>query len=142
MYNAEELITKKEEFAIVADSLVTATLGELNFIVEGVFLLADPSLPPAIQKQVEAKIAADQIAQMKQSELKQAQADAAKVVATAKGRADADVIQAEADARVYLLQTRNLSPAILDKMYIEKWDGTYGTGNVFGAGTNIMKNLK
>jgi len=141
-YDAEELITKKTEFARTADSLVKQTLADLNFIVEGVFLLGDPTLPEAIQKQVNFKIEADQIAQMKESELRQATADAAKVVAKATGDADAAVIQAKADAEVYLLQTRNLSQAILQKMYIEKWNGDYGTGNVYGAGTNIMKNLK
>lgn len=141
-YKAEELITKKEEFAKTAEEEVVATLGKLGFIVEGVFLLGDPSLPQAIQAQVSKKIEADQIAQQKENELRQAEADAAKLIAKSQGEAEAAVIQAKADAEVYLLQTRNLSNAILEKMYIEKWNGDYGTGNVYGAGTNIMKNLK
>jgi hypothetical protein len=120
---------------------VTATLGELNFIVEGVFLLADPSLPPAIQKQVEAKIAADQIAQMKQSELKQAQADAAKVVATAEGAATAMRIEADAEAYAYTTKMRSLNPLLVQQQFIEKWNGDYGTGNVYGSGALLYKNI-
>jgi regulator of protease activity HflC (stomatin/prohibitin superfamily) len=122
-YKAEELITKKEEFAATAEQEVTTTLGELNFIVEGVFLMGDPTLPQAIQAQVDEKIKADQIAQKKESELRQTEADAAKRVADATGRAEAAVIEAQADAEVYRLQSRELSPIIVQKMFVEKWDG-------------------
>lgn len=141
-YKAEELIINKEQFAIAAEAEVQKTLGELGFVVEGVFLLKDPTLPAAIQDQADAQVEANLIAQKKESELRQKEADARKLVVEAQGIADAAIIQAKADAEVYLLQTRNLSAAILQKMYIEKWNGDYGTGNVYGAGTNIMKNLK
>ena len=141
-YKAEELITKKTEFAATADSLVKATLAELNFIVEGVFLLGDPTLPEAIQKQVNFKIEADQIAQMKESELRQATADAAKVVAAAQGEADARRLTADAERYEYEQKQRSLTALLIQQQWIDKWDGNLGTGNVYGTAPMVLKNLK
>jgi regulator of protease activity HflC (stomatin/prohibitin superfamily) len=141
LYKAEELITKKQEFAATADSLVTSTLGELGFQVEGVFLLADPSLPEAIQKQVDLKIQADQIAQTKESELRQKEADAAKAVVEAQGKADAMRIEADAEAYAYQVKLRVLTPLLVEQQWIDKWDGNLGTGNVYGVGTIPTKNI-
>jgi len=141
LYDAEELITKKTEFAATADSLVKTTLAELNFIVEGVFLLGDPTLPEAIQKQVNFKIEADQIAQMKESELRQATADAAKVVAAATGGADAKRIKADAERYEYEQKQRSLTDLLVRQQWIDKWDGNLGTGNVYGTAPMVLKNL-
>ncbi len=141
-YKAEELITKKTEFRNVAEQAVKDALSELDFLVEDVFLIGDPGLPETIMKQVNQKIEADQIAQKKESELRQAEADAKKVVATAQGDSDAMIITARAEAKAYELQNRALSNLILQKMFIERWDGNYGTGNVFGAGVLPYKQIK
>lgn len=140
-YKAEELIIRKEQFVKDAESEITYLLGELGFEVKGVFLLNDPSLPEAISKQVDSKIEADQIAQKKESELRQTEADAKKREAEAMGKANAMKIEADAQRYAYEQKQRSLTPLLVQQQFIEKWNGDYGTGNVFGDGPIIYKNI-
>ena len=137
-YKAEELITKKTEFAQTADLEVKRTLGELGFIVEGVFLLNDPSLPKSIQEQVDAKIKADQIAQKKESELRQTEADAAKRIADAQGIAEAKRIAADAARYDYEQRKQTLTPLLVQQQFIDKWDGTLP---VYGEVPTLFKQV-
>lgn len=122
-YDAEDLIIFKQIFREAVDSIITEKLTILGFEVEDVFLIGDPDIPLTLKKRVNDKIEADQIAQQKESEIRQAEADALKRVATAKGFAESQVIEAKADMEAYNLQARELTPLIIQKMYIEKWNG-------------------
>jgi regulator of protease activity HflC (stomatin/prohibitin superfamily) len=71
-------------------------------------------LPSEVKKSIDSKVAATQIAQQKENELRAAEADAAKAIAQAKGEAESTRIRGEA------LRT---NPQALQQMAIEKWNG-------------------
>lgn len=84
--------------------------------------------PQSIVDAVSAKSKAIQEAQRVQNELAVVQAEAEKVLVKAKAEAEANKLREQA-----------LTPAILQKMWIEKWDGTLPTVT---SGNNMMLNLK
>ena len=84
--------------------------------------------PQSIVDAVTAKSKAIQEAQKVQNELAVVKAEAEKVVVKAKAEAEANKLREQA-----------LTPAILQKMWIEKWDGTLPTVT---SGNNMMLNLK
>jgi hypothetical protein len=50
------------------------------------------------------------------------------------------VIRAQSEAKAYELQQRNLTPELLKKMYLDKWNGTLP--NVMaGNGSNMMYSI-
>lgn len=60
-------------------------------------------------------------------------------VAVAKAEAEKVLVKAKAEAEANKLREQALTPAILQKMWIEKWDGTLPTVT---SGNNMMLNLK
>lgn len=57
-------------------------------------------------------------------------------IAVAEANAKKIIVQAQAEAEANRLKTQALTPAILQKMWIEKWDGSVPT--VMGTGNNSM----
>jgi hypothetical protein len=51
----------------------------------------------------------------------------------AKANAEIKVTEAKAEADAYALKERALSDKLLTQQYIEKWNGSYGEGNVFSS---------
>jgi regulator of protease activity HflC (stomatin/prohibitin superfamily) len=70
-----------------------------------------------------------QEAQRVENELKIAEAEARK-----------KIVAAEADKQANELRTQALTPAILQQMWIEKWDGTLPT-TMAGGDSKILLNL-
>lgn len=87
---------------------------EVGVTVEKVYFVNQMRLPEAVMRSINGKIAATQIAQQKENELRAAEADAAKAIALARGEAEAARIRGEA---------LRANPQILEQMAIEKWDG-------------------
>lgn len=87
---------------------------EVGITVEKVYFVNQMRLPDSVMNSINSKIAATQIAQQKENELRAAEADAAKAIALAKGEAEAARIRGEA---------LRANPQILQQMAIEKWDG-------------------
>lgn len=97
--------------------------------------------PPAITKAIEEKTKAVQEAQAALQRRSVAEAEAAEKIAIAKGDSAQAVIAAAGQARANQLMQQSLTPNLVNKMWIEKWDGklpTYQLGN----GQGIMLNLK
>ncbi|VCC53982.1 bacteriophage/transposase fusion protein [Burkholderia pseudomallei] len=93
---------------------VKANAAQVGISVEKVYFVNQMRLPDQVMNSINGKIAATQIAQQKENELRAAEADAAKQVAIAKGEAEALEVKAKA------LRENN---QILQQMAIEKWDG-------------------
>ncbi len=109
--------------AVEAD--VKKRAAEVGITVEKVYFVNQMRLPAAVMESINGKIAATQIAQKKENELRAAEADAAKAVAQARGEAEAARIRGEA------LRT---NPQVLEQLALEKWDGKLpqymGSGSV------------
>ena len=141
-FTAEEMYADRKTFEKLADSLVTDILVREGFTVENIVLVNAIRLPTSVTKSIEAKVEAKQIALKKEMELQQAKADADKKIEDARGRAESMKIEADAERYAYEQKQRALTPLLVQQQFIEKWSGDYGTGNVFGQGALLYKNIK
>lgn len=116
-YKAEELLTKREDVKTTIDAKISERLLTYWVYVDDVSL-TDITFSAEFDKAIEAKQVAEQKAQQTQYE-----------VATAK--AEAEKNQA---------QTQALTPEILQKMWIEKWNGALP--QVVSDGSTIMYSIK
>lgn len=87
---------------------------DVGVSVEKVYFVNQMRLPASVMNSINGKIAATQIAQQKENELRAAEADAAKAVAQARGEAEAANIRGQA---------LRANPQVLEQLAIEKWDG-------------------
>lgn len=87
---------------------------ERGLTVTQVAFLGAVRFPPTITEALNAKIAATQKAQQRQNELAEAQAEAAKKVAAAKGDAESVLLAAKAQAEANRTLAQSLSPAVLE----------------------------
>lgn len=104
----------KAALQATVESDVKKQAAQVGITVEKVYFVNQMRLPDSVMASINGKIAATQIAQQKENELRAAEADAAKVIAQAKGEAEATRIRGEA-----LKQ----NPQALEQLAIEKWNG-------------------
>jgi regulator of protease activity HflC (stomatin/prohibitin superfamily) len=101
---------------------VQAQVANVGIIIEKVYLINHMRLPPSIDNAINAKANAVQIAQQKQSELLQSEADAKKEVARANGDAQSQLVRAQAEAQAIKLRGDALkdNPGLIQLNAIEK----------------------
>lgn len=97
--------------------------------------------PKSLIEQIQAKAAAIQQAQAAENQVKVVQAQGEQQMAQARFDSAQKVIHAAADARVNELQQRTLTPLLVEKMRIEKWNGAYPT-YMAGSGGGAILNFK
>jgi prohibitin 1 len=124
----EEILTKDFEGNCVA----------LDFVE-----IADVNLPKNIANEITVKETQKQ--KNKTSELMKTEQEnlAAAKVATARGDSLALIINSSAEANAIKIKQEQLrqSPQYIEYMKANKWDGSYGTGNVFGGGVSLFKKM-
>lgn len=98
-----------------------------------------PRPPQAVMDSINLSVQATQIAQQKQNELVQTQADAAKEVAQAEGHAKAVLANAEAQATANRKLAESVSPTLVQYEMVNKWDGKLP--EVQGGGSGFMIQL-
>jgi regulator of protease activity HflC (stomatin/prohibitin superfamily) len=122
-----ETIYGKGKAALVSDvqSKVQKQVGDIGIVIEKVYLVGTLRLPDPVEKAINAKIAATQMAQQRENEVAQSQAEAQKEVAKAQGTAQALLINAEAEAKALKLRGDALkdNPSLVQLNAIDKWDG-------------------
>ncbi|MBD2184730.1 prohibitin family protein [Planktothrix sp. FACHB-1355] len=112
---AEEIITKRTQLKEEIDNRLKTRLQAYGIGVDDVSLV-DFAFSPEFSKAIEAKQIAEQ-------EAKQAEYIALK----ASKEAQADINRAKGQAEAQRLLRQNLTPQILQKQAIEKWDGKFPT---------------
>ncbi|MBA3923256.1 MAG: prohibitin family protein [Nostocaceae cyanobacterium] len=112
---AEEIITRRTELKDEIDRNLKTRIAAYGIIVDDVSLV-NFSFSPEFSKAIEAKQIAEQ-------EAKQAEFDVQK----ATQEAQADVNRAKGQAEAQRLQRLTLTPDLLQKQAIEKWDGRFPT---------------
>jgi regulator of protease activity HflC (stomatin/prohibitin superfamily) len=155
IYDAQDLITKREQLGSEIKDKIATDLRVYDVIVDGVNI-TNFDFSQAYDQAIEDKQIAQQNALEEQYHLQQvqvsaqqqvvqanAQADAA--VATAQGAAKATILQAQADAQAYELKQKTLTPELIELALINKWNGqmpTYAStalpSALFGA-TDVAK---
>lgn len=125
---AEEVITKRTELKQQIDSNLRNRLAPYGIIIDDVSLV-NFSFSPEFSRAIESKQIAEQ-------EAKQAEFIAQK----ATQEAQAEINRAKGQAEAQRLQRETLTPDLLQKQAIEKWDGRFPTV-MTGDGTLPLINL-
>ncbi len=112
---AEEIITKRNELKQEIDEQMTTRMAAYGVIIDDVSLV-DFAFSPEFSKAIEAKQIAEQ-------EAKQASFTAKKAIQ----EAQAEINRAKGHAEAQRLQRQTLTPELLQKQAIEKWDGRFPT---------------
>ncbi|HEY9809554.1 MAG TPA: prohibitin family protein [Halomicronema sp.] len=128
-YTAEEIITKRGEVKSNVDTLLTTRLSTYNIAVDDISLV-HVYFSQRFSDAVEAKQIAEQEAKKAEFIAQKAAKEAEAKINIAKGEAEANRLLRE-----------NLTPEILQKQIIEKWDGTLPL-IVGETGTKVLLDLQ
>lgn len=120
-YTASELITRRAEVKEEITTQLTKRLKPYGIEVQAVSL-TNFTFSTAFNQAIESVQIANQKVAQAQQELAQAQIDAQKTVT-----------QAQATADSYKLQEQTITPELLQKQAIEKWDGKLPTYSTNGS---------
>lgn len=126
----------KEEFFRMTQELVQRDLKPLGIEVNRIYLMGRFAFPENVIMALNAKIEATQRAQQRENELREAEAQARKEVATAEGRAKCVIMEAEAESEANNIINFSLTPELIEWQKIQKWDGKLPT--VTGAATPMV----
>jgi len=114
--------SRKRELVTEAQKLLSASVGDM-FDIEKLTVVGSFRLPDPVLKALERKIAATQQAMQKENEVREAEAEANKVIATAKGTAASRLAIAEAEAKANYLVAKSLTPELVQWQALAKWNG-------------------
>lgn len=112
---AEEIITKRQQLKQDIDNLLVTRLANYGIILSDVSII-DIRFSDEFNRAIEAKQVAEQEAKQAIFKAEQAKNDAV-----------ARVNMAEGQAKAQQLQQQSLSPELLQKMAIDKWNGVFPT---------------
>ena len=123
-FNAEELITKRATAKALIAQTIGNTLAARNIIVETVFI-TDFAFSQAFANQIESKVVAFQKFLTEQNNLKAVQVVANQTVVQAQAAARANVAKANGESQAIKIITVQLkqSPAYLQWLSINRWNG-------------------
>lgn len=123
-FTTDEIVSMRDSLEKAVEKQLIATLNKEGFQLEQ--LTSGLKYPATIVEAVNAKNKAVQQAQEAENKVKVAEAEAKKLV-----------VQAEAEAEANRLRSSALTPQVLQKEWIDKWDGTIpsvitgGNGQIF-----------
>lgn len=124
----ELISTKRDELQSKIQEALSTELNKMGFVVDKVNLGA-AHLPTSVEQQMQQKMAAQQDAQRAEYELQ-------KQSVLAKAR----IAEAEGIAKANAIMQQSLTPAVLEKMKLEKWNGVLSS--VVTSGSNgVLLNI-
>lgn len=132
-YSAEEVQKNRDVLADKIEKNLEGKLKGYDIIITNVAITNldyTPEFNAAIERKQLAQQEAEQAGYLKQK----AQNEAAGVIAKAEGDAKAKVTNAEAESKAQALLQQSLTPELLQKMLIERWNGAYPQ-YMLGGGT-------
>lgn len=135
-YTTDELVSKREIFEKSIEDRLGAELLQENFILEQ--LTSGLQYPQTLVDAINAKNKAVQDALKIENEVKSVEAEAKKLIASAKGEADALKIKGDAEAEYNKKIAASLTLLIIQKDYVDKWDGKLP---VYGEVPTLFKNV-
>jgi regulator of protease activity HflC (stomatin/prohibitin superfamily) len=134
--------TQREAIEREIEEILTKDFDK-NYVVLDFVEIADVNLPKNIATEITVKETQKQknytseLMKVEQENLADAK------VATARGDSLALIINSSAEANAIKIKQEQLrqSPQYIEYMKAKKWDGSYGTGNVFGGGVSLFKQM-
>lgn len=119
--------TSKEAFLAEVKERVNKVVEAYGVKIEQLGLVGAMRLPENVIVAINSKIKATQDAIRAENELRQTEAEAKKVIAAAEGEAKALLVRADAQAVSNKKLAESMTPALLQKIYYERWDGKLPT---------------
>lgn len=113
----------KEKFIDHVQHLVKLDLEPIGIIISRVYLIGRLHFPQNVINALNSKIEATQRAQQRENELREAEAQARKLVAKSEGDAKCLIIEAEGQAEANRIMSESITDGLLLRQLIEKWDG-------------------
>lgn len=95
-------------------TVISVTISNINF---------SDAYNDAIEKKAQAKLSAEEQAYENQKTIDQAKAEAEKQRIEAEGKAKAKIIEAEAEAEANEKISKSITPEVLQREWIQKWNG-------------------
>ena len=127
---AEHIISNRK---VYEDSVRRVLIGQLNkegFDIQQITIAGKISVPQSLEQAINSKITAVQNAQRAENEKQQTIAEAQKQIESARGDSASTIIRARAEAEANRLKQQSLTPLLVQKEMIDRWDGKlpqYGT---------------
>lgn len=114
---------KKEELLFKVKELVNKNTAQDGIVLDQLTVVGAMRLPGSVVDSLNAKIKATQDAIRTENELRQAEAEAKKIVAEAEGDAKATLTRAKSQAEANRLLAASISPVLVNYEAIKKWNG-------------------
>lgn len=119
----EDLYSGKENFFEDVEKHVREDLSPLGIELSRIYLIGRFHFPQNVITALNAKIEANQRAQQRENELREAEAEAKKQVAKAEGQAKCSIVQAESEAKANYLLSQSVTQELIQWQAVQKWDG-------------------
>jgi regulator of protease activity HflC (stomatin/prohibitin superfamily) len=119
----EDLYSGKESFFEEVEAHVRDDLAPLGIELSRIYLIGRFHFPQNVITALNAKIEANQRAQQRENELREAEAEAKKQIAKAEGQARCVILQAESEAAANHLLSKSVTSELIHWQAVQKWDG-------------------
>lgn len=130
--------SEKDAFFDAVQAMVSKELDPLGITISRIYLIGRLHFPENVVAALNAKIEATQRAQQRENELREAQAQAQKVIATSHGQAEALLIGAKAEAEANHILSKSVTPELIKWQAVQKWDGELPSVVSEGAILNMV----
>jgi prohibitin 2 len=136
--SAEKIVKEREAVKSETLDAIRKKVGDI-LVVEDI-IISDINLSPQLKQAIEAKMVQEQEAAKAKYTNQKAEADAETARSTARGVADANLIQAKAEAESIKIRGEALrqNPGVIQLQLIEKWDGVSPKIVSGGSGVNLI----
>ena len=135
-YTSDSLMANRANFEADVRTRLEKSLMSEGFYVEEFTSAITP--PKSLSEMIDSKNRAVQSALKAENEVKEAQANAKIAIAKAQGAAEAKRIAADAEAYANAKIAASITPTLVQKMWVEKWDGDMPTTVAGNSGMTMM----
>jgi len=119
----EDLYSGKEGFFEDVEKHVRDDLSPIGIELSRIYLIGRFHFPQNVISALNSKIEANQRAQQRENELREAEAEAKKQIAKADGQARCAIVQAESESKANLLLSQSVTAELIQWQAVQKWDG-------------------
>ena len=113
----------KEFFFEEVETHVRNDLTPIGIDLTRIYLIGRFHFPTQVVNALNAKIEATQIAQQRENELREAEAEAKKKIAMADGDAKCKILQASSQAQANLTLSQSITEPLIQWQAVQRWDG-------------------
>lgn len=122
-YTIDQIMGDNAAFVADVRNDFQTEVAPIGIVIDQFGIIGAARPPQGVIEAINGKIHATQLAQQKQNELVQAQADAAKEVAKTEGYAKSVLIRADAEATANRKIAESITPTLVELRRLEKWNG-------------------